>query len=179
MRESRGHQIARTWEIKSDRGVCNFLMLGRLSLIRRFASEVPAANRLKLTLVAPHQTFIKEQPIEQVNVSTTEGNLGILAGHVPVILQLKPGLVEVFSEAKKSSYFVSGGFATVNPDSTMQLMAMECVPVSQLDQTAVQNGYNEVQKRLASLANSSEEERAEILIHQEVYQALHHALNTK
>ena len=55
-------------------------------------------------------------------------------------------------------------------------MAMECVPVAQLDHASVNNGYNEMQKRLASIGSASEEERAEILIHQEVYQALHHAI---
>lgn len=46
---------------------------------------------------------MKDQVVGQVNVSSTDGDLGILAGHVPLILQLRPGLVEVFTEGPASS----------------------------------------------------------------------------
>lgn len=46
---------------------------------------------------------MKEQVVGQVNLSTTDGDLGILAGHVPVILQLRPGLVEVFTDGPSSA----------------------------------------------------------------------------
>jgi len=46
---------------------------------------------------------MKEQVVGQVNLSTTDGDLGILAGHVPVILQLRPGLVEVFTDGPASA----------------------------------------------------------------------------
>lgn len=45
--------------------------------------------------------------MEQVNLSTTDGDLGILANHVPAILQLKPGLVEIFTQtpSEKKHFF--------------------------------------------------------------------------
>lgn len=46
---------------------------------------------------------MKEQEVGQVNLSSTEGDLGILAGHVPVILQLRPGLIEVFPDGPAST----------------------------------------------------------------------------
>jgi F0F1-type ATP synthase epsilon subunit len=46
---------------------------------------------------------MKDQAVGQVNVSSTDGDLGILAGHVPVILQLRPGVLEVFTEGSASS----------------------------------------------------------------------------
>lgn len=46
--------------------------------------------------------------VEQVNLTTTDGDMGVLAGHVPSILQLRPGLLEVFqSPAPKQSFFGS------------------------------------------------------------------------
>lgn len=58
---------------------------------------------------------MKDQMVGQVNVSSTDGDLGILAGHVPVILQLRPGVLEVFTEgsasaapASKKSFFGTG-----------------------------------------------------------------------
>ncbi len=46
---------------------------------------------------------MKEQVVGQVNLSSTDGDLGILAGHVPVILQLRPGLLEVFTDGPATS----------------------------------------------------------------------------
>ena len=62
--------------------------------------------------------------------------MGILARHAPSLYQLSPGRVDLISpdpSAPMKSYFVSGGFVTVNPDSTMQIAAMEAVSLEQLD----------------------------------------------
>jgi F-type H+-transporting ATPase subunit delta len=51
---------------------------------------------------------MKETTVEQVNLSTTDGDMGVLAGHVPSILQLKPGVVEIFqsgADKQKLAYF--------------------------------------------------------------------------
>ena len=68
-------------------------------------------------------------------MSTSDGSLGILARHAPSLYQLSPGRVDIISDDPVKSYFVSGGFVTVNPDSTMQIAAMEAVSLDQLDGT--------------------------------------------
>ena len=44
-------------------------------------------------------------PVTQVNLSTTDGDMGILANHVASIAQLKPGLVEIFESNTKKTFF--------------------------------------------------------------------------
>jgi F0F1-type ATP synthase epsilon subunit len=52
--------------------------------------------------------------------------MGVLANHVPSIEQLKPGLVEIIEESGGSKqFFLSGGFATVQPDSQLSINAVE------------------------------------------------------
>lgn len=46
---------------------------------------------------------MKDQEVGQVNLSSTDGDVGILAGHVPIILQLRPGLIEVFVDGPAST----------------------------------------------------------------------------
>ena len=48
---------------------------------------------------------MKDMPVQQVNLSTTDGDLGVLAGHVPSILQLKPGLIEIFQNTNDKQHF--------------------------------------------------------------------------
>ena len=38
---------------------------------------------------------MKDEGVDQVNLSTTSGSIGILHKHVPTIQQLKPGVIEV------------------------------------------------------------------------------------
>lgn len=56
--------------------------------------------------------------------------MGVLAGHVPSIEQLKPGLVEIIEEQGGSKqFFLSGGFATVQPNSVLSINAVEGYPL--------------------------------------------------
>lgn len=61
----------------------------------------------------------------------------------------------------------------VNPDSSMEISAMEAVPLEQLDPKAVADGLAEATRRTAK----DDTERAEVQIHQEIYQALNNALS--
>lgn len=62
----------------------------------------------------------------QVNLPAETGDMGVLANHVPSIEQLKPGLVEIIEEQGGSKqFFLSGGFATVQPNSVLSINAVE------------------------------------------------------
>jgi F-type H+-transporting ATPase subunit delta len=69
--------------------------------------------------------------------------MGILSKHVPSLLQLRPSLLEVKAENSTKSYFgkylilliivVSGGFASMNADNSLNISAMEALPIDQID----------------------------------------------
>jgi hypothetical protein len=66
----------------------------------------------------------------QVNLPAETGEMGVLANHVPSIEQLKPGLVEVIEEAGgNKQFFLSGGFAVVQPGSQLSINAVEGYPL--------------------------------------------------
>lgn len=56
-----------------------------------------------------------------------------MAGHVPVVLELLPSVVTLIGDSTEK-YFVSGGFAIVNPDSSLNINAVEAHPLTDLDQ---------------------------------------------
>lgn len=68
---------------------------------------------------------------------------------------------------------VSGGFATINPDSTLNINAVEAFELDQFSPEAVKAGLAEAQK---ASATGSEEEKAAAKIEVEVYEALSAAL---
>lgn len=63
----------------------------------------------------------------------------------------------------------------VNPDSSMEISAMEAVPVEQLDPKVVTDGLAEVNRR-ATASTINDSDKAEIQIHQELYQAMNSAI---
>lgn len=106
----------------------------------------------------------------QVNISSTAGDMGILANHVPAIVQLKPGVVEVISDSGNEKYFVSGGFATVQPENLLSINAVEAFKLEDFAADAVRSALSDAQKVVSG--GGSEEEVAEAKIEVEVYEAL-------
>lgn len=68
-----------------------------------------------------------------------EGVFGIKANHVPVISQLRPGLVELHSGGEVEKFFISGGWAFVHPNGTTDIQAIEAVTLDQVDAAAVKS----------------------------------------
>ena len=93
--------------------------------------------------------------------------MGVLANHVPSIEQLKPGLLEIFTEGgNKEEYFVAGGFAIVQPGSKLSVNVTEAYKIEEFSREAVTSNLQEAQ-RLAS-GGGSEEDVAEAKIQVEV-----------
>ncbi|KAI8817554.1 F1 complex, delta/epsilon subunit of ATPase [Fimicolochytrium jonesii] len=139
-------------------------------LARSYATEAGPA-RLRVSFVSPHQTILDKFEATQVNLSSTEGDMGILAEHVPTIAQLKSGAIEVFSATEKpQKFFVSGGFAIINPDSTLNINAVEAFPLEDLDLDAARRALDDANRRATS--GGSEQDKLIAKVEVEVYEAV-------
>lgn len=137
---------------------------------RTYATEAASSGALKLSLALPHQTLYTENEVEQVNVPSINGDLGILANHIPIVEQLRPGLLEIISKGGQTEqYFVSGGIAAVQPGNKLTISAIEAFKPEQFDPEAVKSLIADAQKRAAS---SDEVVAAEANIELEVLEAL-------
>ncbi|KAI9225889.1 MAG: F1 complex, delta/epsilon subunit of ATPase [Piptocephalis tieghemiana] len=142
---------------------------------RAYATEAPSATgSLKLTLALPHQSIFKNVDVQQVNIASTSGDMGILANHVPSIEQLRPGIVEIVRAEGTKKLFLSGGFAIINPDSTLNINALEAFPLDEFSPEAVASGLANAQKTATSGATEAEREAAKVEI--EVFEAIQHSL---
>ncbi|GJJ73801.1 F-type H+-transporting ATPase subunit delta [Entomortierella parvispora] len=147
-----------------------------LRMVRTYATEA-AATGLRLTLALPHQTLYKDVPVAQVNIAAVSGDMGILANHVPSIEQLRPGVVEVIEGAATKKFFVSGGFATMNPDSTLNINALEAFPVEDFSAEAIRHNLAEAHRAVTS--GATEEDKLSAKIEVEVLESLQAAINSK
>ncbi|KAJ3008330.1 delta subunit of the central stalk of mitochondrial F1F0 ATP synthase, atp16 [Thoreauomyces humboldtii] len=143
--------------------------VARASLARAYATEAAGPAKLRVSFVVPHQTILNNVEATQVNLSSSEGDMGILAEHVPTVAQLKAGTIEVFSPAGNKKFFASGGFAIINPDSTLNINAVEAFPLEEIDAEAVRRGADDANRRTST---GSEADRLIAKVELEVYEAL-------
>lgn len=58
-------------------------------------------------------------PVTSVVAPGTEGYLGVLPGHIPLVTSLKPGTVAVVSEGRRRTFEIAAGYMEITPDSVI------------------------------------------------------------
>ncbi|KNC82714.1 ATP synthase F1, epsilon subunit [Sphaeroforma arctica JP610] len=145
--------------------------------VRMYASDAPAAaGTVKLTFGSPSEGFYHDVVVDQVNVPSQEGDMGILGNHVPTLAVLRPGVVSVYEQgqATPKQFFVSSGTITINEGSGVQVIAEEAVKLDALDLSKAQQGLAEAQKEV--LSAKSDVEKAEADIAYDTYRSMVAAL---
>jgi F-type H+-transporting ATPase subunit epsilon len=69
---------------------------------------------LHLEFVSPESVLFSGD-VDQVDLPGAEGDMGILAGHAPLVTTLRPGVVTIFRGGAREAVVVTGGFAEVGP----------------------------------------------------------------
>ncbi|MHC1720249.1 MAG: F0F1 ATP synthase subunit epsilon [Clostridiaceae bacterium] len=79
------------------------------------------ASTFKLIILTPEREFYAGEAKELV-VASTEGNLGILANHMPLVTTLKPSASEIVDkDGNKKKAFISTGILEVKENSVTVL----------------------------------------------------------
>ncbi|CEL61037.1 ATP synthase subunit delta, mitochondrial OS=Agaricus bisporus GN=atpD PE=2 SV=1 [Rhizoctonia solani AG-1 IB] len=144
--------------------------------IQRRGYADATSDTLKLSLVLPHQSIFTSANVVQVNIAAESGDMGILANHVPTVEPLRPGVVEVIETGSGSKkWFVSSGFATVHPNNTLTINAIEAAPLEDISVEAVRANLAGALRVIGGSA--SDVEKAEARIEADVYEAIQQALS--
>ena len=107
-------------------------------------------------LVSPERVLMSET-IEHVVLPGSEGQLGVLAGHAPAVVALKPGMITVLSGSTATrKIYVRGGFAEINSEA-VTVLAEHAVDGEAMDSDAVSAEIAIAEKDLAEA--SSDEAR--------------------
>ncbi len=69
-------------------------------------------NKVRLDVVAPNGLVLSED-VDELTAAGSEGEFGVLPGHVPFITTLKPGMLIIRNSGKTEYVFVSSGYAEV------------------------------------------------------------------
>jgi F-type H+-transporting ATPase subunit epsilon len=118
------------------------------------------ADTFELELVSPESLLLSE-PVEMVVVPGEEGDFGVLAGHAPVISNIRPGTLAVFEGGSViQRVFLAGGFAEVTKDRCT-ILAEGAVPVEDIDRADVEQEIRNLRDDIGAAADDAERTRAE------------------
>ena len=71
---------------------------------------------LDLEIVSPEKLLLS-RPVDMVVIPASEGDMGVLEGHTPMIVMLRGGVIALYEgEQITDQMYVAGGFAEVTPE---------------------------------------------------------------
>jgi F-type H+-transporting ATPase subunit epsilon len=104
-------------------------------------------DKIPFDLVSPERLLLSEEA-EMVTLPGTEGELGVLSGHEPLITTLRPGVIDVKGGTLGDQrFFVLGGFAEINPER-VTVLAEEALPIAELDSAALDRRISDIREDL-------------------------------
>ncbi|MDR3403010.1 MAG: ATP synthase F1 subunit epsilon [Chthoniobacter sp.] len=115
---------------------------------------------LHLEIVTPDKLAF-EGDVDSVVIPGSEGELGVLPMHIPLMTQIKPGEVVISVNGKKDYLAVGEGFATVTQERVNILTDM-AIEWQHIDETAAEAAIERAKATLAGQHNLGEEEVASV-----------------
>lgn len=92
--------------------------------------------------------------VKMLSASGLEGELGVLAGHTPLITLLKPGVLKlVLADGSEEVIYVSGGVLEVQPKGTM-VLADSAERAANLDESKIAEARRTAEQMLANQSDS-------------------------
>lgn len=95
-----------------------------------------ATKQLKLKIITPERTVFEEM-VDSVTIPTTEGEIGVFPGHIPLVSMLASGDIVATIDGELAPMAVSGGFIELK-DNELAVLADFAEHVSELSDNAIE-----------------------------------------
>ncbi|WP_411819220.1 F0F1 ATP synthase subunit epsilon [Hyphococcus formosus] len=105
------------------------------------------AGKLPFNLVSPEKELISAE-VDQVDIPSTEGWIGVLPNHSPLMTTLAPGMVRILDGSNEKRVFVRGGFAEISP-AGLTVLAEEAIASEDLDAAEIAQRIKDAEEDLA------------------------------
>ncbi len=103
---------------------------------------------MQVELVTPQKILAKDSA-KIVSVPGSEGDLGVLIGHTPLLSALRVGEFRYKKEDEvEASFFINGGFVEVLPDK-VTILAESAEKKEEIDKDRAKSSFDRAKKRIA------------------------------
>lgn len=105
------------------------------------------ASQFELAVVSAERKIFCGD-VTSIRISGVEGELGIYAGHTPLLTAIKPGMVKyTLADGKEEFIYVSGGFLEVQP-TVVTVLADTAIRGEELDEQRILAAKRKVEENL-------------------------------
>lgn len=107
--------------------------------------------------------------VDQVDIPGADGDIGILAGHSPMVAALRPGIMTITTGGSQQKIIVLGGLAEVS-DKGLTVLADVATSLQDVDREAFAGQIAEMEEKLVQKEGSALDRAIERLDHFKVIQ---------
>jgi F-type H+-transporting ATPase subunit epsilon len=119
-------------------------------------------------LVSPEKLAFAGE-VDQVDIPGAAGDLGVMAGHAPMVAALRPGIMTITTGGSTQKIIVLGGLAEVS-DKGLTVLADVATSIQDLDREAFADQIAAMEEKLAEKEGSALDRAIERLDHFKVIQ---------
>ncbi len=116
-------------------------------------------QNFKLRIITPDRVFY-EGDVDMVEFNTTEGEIGVLPGHIPLTVIVKPGILHIYEKEEQKSAALHSGFAEILPTGITVLAEIIEWP-NEIDSDRAEAALRRAEERLQNKTPETDIARAE------------------
>ncbi|MDR2044062.1 MAG: ATP synthase F1 subunit epsilon [Clostridium sp.] len=116
-------------------------------------------NGYTLRIITPQRVFYEGQ-VDMVEFHTTEGEIGVLPGHIPLTVIIQPGILRIYEGDDRKEAALHAGFAEILQDRLTILAEIIEWP-QEIDRERAEAAKERAQERLRSHTEETDLARAQ------------------
>lgn len=113
----------------------------------------------QLRIITPERVFY-ENAVEMVEFNTTEGQIGVLPGHIPLTVIVHPGILHIYEADGEKEAALHSGFAEILPEGVTILAEIIEWP-EEIDAHRAEEALHRAEERLRTRTPETDLARAE------------------
>lgn len=112
---------------------------------------------LHFEFVSPERVLFSGD-VDQVDLPGVEGDMGILAGHAPLVTPLRPGILTIITGGSREAVVVIGGFAEVGP-AGLTVLADKAMPRDDYDTVMLASDIKDAEEDVADATDDAQRDK--------------------
>ena len=119
-------------------------------------------NLFELKVITPERVFFDGE-VSMVEFNTTEGEIGVYKGHIPLTVIIEPGILTVTTPEGPKNAALHAGFAEILPDRVTILAELVEWP-HEIDEKRAEAAKQRAESRLANKGPDIDIDRASVAL---------------
>ena len=118
-----------------------------------------AEKTFNLQIISPTRVFFNEA-VDMVEMKTTEGEIGVLAGHIPLTTILEPCVMRIHNDGEIKKAAILGGFVEILQER-VTVLAEDAQWPDEIDVARAEAAKKRAEDRIAAKQEGTDMRRAE------------------